>query len=407
LTMGDAQTTKEARVDHTPRSAIFHVSPVILPENFGLRRESPRALSLRQPDFDEKFDTDTLFYDVFRHPNNSKILMVGPSLYNLSSLFEDMRITALPSGEVCTFERQDFDRLTRITVDAPAGTSELVLRCSQSEFNARVLEAETQHYKSLRVLYAISKNNELDWICDWARFNRDVHGAEAVLLFDNESTAYDVEELRARLTALRGIKFVGIVPLPFRFGPPGIGLRGSWDSNFLQIGSFEIARWRFLHDARSFLNTDVDELVVSRRGRSIFEAAERGGIARFYGIWVPNIPPANEQHDARDVIRHKDFKVAEKPTYSLKRPPRFQANACQPKWATVPRRVPWKAHLTHHRIKQWWRSRLWTDEFTFRHFRGLSTGWKYQRDRQERFDLAKHRVDEDLSAAFARVDWNT
>jgi hypothetical protein len=161
-----------------------------------------------------------------------------------------------------------------------------------------------------------------------------------------------------------------------------------------------------LYDAKSFLNTDIDELVVSRRGKSIFEAAERRGIARFYGTWVPNIAPDDEQQKASGVIRHRDFKVVERPIFSLRRLPRLQANACQPKWAAVPRRVPREAHMTHHRIKRWWRSRLWTDEFTFRHFRGLSTGWKYQRDRRESFDDAKHRADENLRAAFARVDWS-
>jgi hypothetical protein len=406
--MGDLRMTNATLPGggNAPQSAIFEVSPVILPKDSHLRRESPRAPSLRQPDFDERFDSDTLFYDVFRQPETSKILMIGPSLYNLSRLLEDMQIIALPSREACTFERQDFDRLTRIAVDAPAGTSELVLRCSHGEFKARVLNAETEHYKSLRVLYAISKNNELDWICDWARFNRDVHGAQAILIFDNQSTAYDVDELRSRLSVLRGLKFVGVVPLPFRFGPPGFGLRGSWDSNFLQIGSFEIARWRFLQDAKSFLNTDVDELVVSRHGKSIFEAAERRGVSRFYGLWVPNIMPDSDRQRAGGVITHRDFRVVEKPTYSLRRLPHFRANACQPKWAAVPHRVPWKAHMTHHRIKQWWRSRLWTNEFTFRHFRGLSTGWKYQRDRRESFDATRHRVDDDLRAAFARVDWS-
>jgi hypothetical protein len=386
------------------KSSIFTISPVVLGPDIGLRRESPRPQSQRQPDFDARFDFDTLFYDVFRHPDRSTILMIGPALYNLSALFDDIRIIARPANEECRFRRHDMDRLTRVEVDAPQGTTEIVLRTRAGELHAKVSAAETAHDKSLRVLYAISKNNDLAWICDWVRFNRDVHGAQAVLIYDNQSTRYGVDELLGRLRTVSGIGFVGVVPFPFRFGPPGMGLRRNWDSNFLQIGSLEHARWRFLLDARSFLNTDVDELVIAHKGASVFEAAERSGLVRFYGSWVPNIRVDKARDGrARDGVRHIDFETSERRVYRLSVPP--YANACQPKWAVVPRKVPTLGHMTHHRIKNWWRSQLWNPKFSFRHFRGLSTGWKYSRDQHETFDPARHQVDAEMKAAFARVRW--
>jgi hypothetical protein len=382
-------------------SRIFSISPITLDPTMGLRRQSPRPHALRQPDFDDRFDFDTLFYDVFRHPDNDKVLMIGPALYNLASLFRGITIVAKPSNTNCAFRRFDMDRLSRVEIDAPAGTSEIVLKTEVGELSARVSAPQTDNYKSLRVLCTISKNNDLTWICDWARYNRDIHGAQAILLYDNASTNYDLNELIGRLGDVGGLAFVGVVPFPFRFGPPGLGLRNSWDSNFLQIGSLEHARWRFLLDARSFLNTDVDELVVSRNGKSVFEAAERHGLARFYGVWVPNIR-ANG-FDKAMPARHNEFTTVEAPVYSLSLPP--YKNLCQPKWAVVPRAVPPLGHMTHHRIKNWWRSQIWNPQFSFRHFRGLSTGWKYKRDTSETFDSAKHRPDEKLKAAFSRVDW--
>jgi hypothetical protein len=383
------------------RSKVFAISPIILDPSLGLRRRSPRPHALRQPDFDERFDFDTLFYDVFRHPDSSRVLLIGPALYNLETLFEEIEIVAKPSGASCAFRRFDMDRLTRVEVDAPAGTSEIVLKTRVGELPAKVSQPETTNYRSLRVLCTISKNNDITWICDWARYNRDVHGAQAVLLYDNASTIYDMNELIGRLSEVEGLDFVGVVPFPFRFGPPGLGLRKSWDSNFLQIGSLEHGRWRFLLDAKSFLNTDVDELVVSRNGESVFEAAERHGVARFYGSWIPNIR-VNGAEEVRS-IRHVDFAHVETPVYKLGLPP--YRNLCQPKWAVAPRAVPSLGHMTHHRIKNWWRSQMWNPTFSFRHFRGLSTGWKYKRDALESFDPAKHRVDERLKEAFARVDW--
>ena len=286
---------------------IFGLSPIRLDPDSGLRRESPRAPEFRQPDFDERFDSETLFYDVFRHPDRSTIMMIGPSLYNLASLFDDIEIRALPSGSVCRFRRYDLDRLTRVEVDAPAGTSEIVLRAGKNELHGKVSPPETADYRSLRVLYAISKNNDITWICDWARFNRDVHGAQALLIYDNQSTDYQVDELLHKLGQIGGLAFVGVVPLPFRFGPPGLGLRKSWDSNFLQIGSLELARWRFLLDAKSFLNTDIDELVLGRGGASVFDAAERSGIVRFYGRWVPNIRDDTVDPAGRNVPAARQF----------------------------------------------------------------------------------------------------
>lgn len=382
-------------------SKIFNISPIVLDPASGLRRESPRSPELRQPDFVDRFDVDTLFYDVFRHPDNSNVLMIGPALYNLKSLFDGISIVALPSNTVCTFRRLDMDRLTRVEIAAPPGTETVVLRTHAGEFRAHVSPPETNYFRGMRVLYAISKNNDLAWICDWARFNRDVHGAEAIVIYDNQSTAYDVHELQARLCEVKGLKFVGIIPFPFRFGPPGLGLRKSWDSNFLQIGSLEHARWRFLLDARSFLNTDVDELVLATNGQSVFEAAERNGVVRFYGMWVPNIPATNPQEGS---VRHTDFSMMEAPIYRASIQP--VSNACQPKWAVTPRAVPENGHMTHHRIKNWWRSQLWNPKFCFRHYRGLSTGWKYKRDTRENFDPSRHHLDVEMKAAFDRVDWH-
>ncbi len=384
-------------------SRIFSISPVKLDPGSGFRRESPRPLALRQPDFDDRFDSDTLFYDVFRANGSNRIFMIGPALYNLAPLVEEMKVVASPSNEICRFRVFHMDRMTRVVVDAPAETIELVFKGRFGEIATRISGSETASFRDRRVLCTISKNNELDWICDWVRFNRDIHGAQAVLLYDNDSSAYSPTDLCARLGEIDGLSFVGIVPFAFRFGPPGHGLRQHWDSNFLQICSLEHARWRFLGEARSFLNSDVDELVLSRNGESVFEAAERNGSIRFFGAWVPNLDRdlANATEGTR--VRHYDFSHVEKMRFQARRP--FVANRCQPKWAVAPGKAPWNSQLTHHRIKNWWRGCLWSPSFSFRHFRGLSTGWKYDRSRLETFDPARHRVDVELLDAFRRVDW--
>jgi hypothetical protein len=64
---------------------------------------------------------------------------------------------------------------------------------------------------------------------------------------------------------------------PFKYGPQGANSWDHWDSDFCQLGAWEHARWRFLQNARSAMNSDIDELVLSKSGQSVFEAAEHHG----------------------------------------------------------------------------------------------------------------------------------
>ena len=53
-------------------------------------------------------------------------------------------------------------------------------------------------FRGRRVVLAMSRDNELQWIKDWVLFVVRNHGADAVLLYDNASTKYGAEQLSAR-----------------------------------------------------------------------------------------------------------------------------------------------------------------------------------------------------------------
>jgi len=148
----------------------------------------------------------------------------------------------------------------------------------------------------------ISKNNPLDWIGDWAEFYVRVHGADAILLYDNGSTDYDLGDIRDRLTSIDGLADSLIVPWTFPYGP-GVGPRNVQDSFYCQPGALDHARRRYCAAARSVLNSDIDELVVTRPGDSIFERAESSGRAAmvFSGIWVETTESRSAQP-----MRHAD-----------------------------------------------------------------------------------------------------
>ncbi|WP_216075142.1 hypothetical protein, partial [Acinetobacter baumannii] len=81
-------------------------------------------------------------------------------------------------------------------------------------------------------------------IQDWVRFSRDVHGADAVLIYDNGSTSYSLADLAGALGALDGIAVARVVSWPYKFGPQGFDAKRFWDSDYGQHGVWEHGRRR-------------------------------------------------------------------------------------------------------------------------------------------------------------------
>src|SRR5262249_40377671 len=151
--------------------------PILLSSFTEVRREAVRPRDFREPDFDEKYDSDTLFYDAFWAPSSDRILLVGPSLLNLLPALRAMSVIALPSKIQCPFTIRTMDRHAQIWVDAPPGTDALQLQGDLGTIEVRVAPNASELFRERRVLFTLSKNNALEWILDWIRFHRDIHGA--------------------------------------------------------------------------------------------------------------------------------------------------------------------------------------------------------------------------------------
>ena len=91
-------------------------------------------------------------------------------------------------------------------------------------------------------------------------------------------------------------------------GPGGAG-NANFNSKFLHMTMVELARRRLLAEARAVLNVDIDELVISRSGRSIFDATVDSpqGYHRIGGQWAYALPPYAESFP-----RHADHRYARK-----------------------------------------------------------------------------------------------
>lgn len=392
----------------SPHVTIIRVSGTRLPD--GTPRRIPiRPREARQPDFDDKFDFDTLFYDVLWNIDKTRIRLIAPALLNLESMMEQSQVKAKPSNAACSMAIRNLDRASEIEIAVPAGTESITIAGPAGSFDLVPESTRFDLLSGRRVVFTLSKNNHLDWIKDWARYYRDVHGADAVLIYDNMSTAYTREELAAALKSVEGLKSIVIVEWPFRHGPPGVGLRGYWDSNFSQLGTFAHARWRLLQDARSVLNCDIDELVVSRSGKSVFAAAEQSvtGVVSFLGDWMFGINEVTPPARPGVLPKFTDYKHRLRSRWGLKFgifPSRIER--CKSKWAAVPARTPLLAQWHIHTINGWLPSRIRSLNLSFRHFREINFNWKYDRLNRENFDRSRHVPDPDLERSFARIDWN-
>jgi hypothetical protein len=389
---------------------VVTADPTVLGAGSDIRREPRRPPALRVNGFDEKFDAETLFYDAFVGPTGTHVVTVGPPFLNLRPLVERMRVVASPSGASCGFRIKEMDRTAQLWIAVPRGTERLTISSGLGEFVIVPRKNLCGHFAGRRVLLTQSKNNRLEWIGDWLRYYRDIHGADAVLIYDNASTRYAPAELARSIAAVPGIEAAGVVVWPFKFGPQGLDARRFWwDSDFCQHGALEHARWCFLAAARSVLNTDIDELVVSRDGRGAFEAAERApfGVVRYRGAWAPGIEGTTRTATDQAPMRHRDFDHMLQPR-RVRRwgvVPAYQ-DRCPPKWVVVPRRCPDHAQWGIHNVKNWIPALPITSAFSYRHFREINDNWKYDRSARPAFDPARHIRDEALASNFSRVQWN-
>ena len=89
------QQAGEPDVNKNSRQAMksINLSPLELHPGSPIRRTMPRPPHLRQPDYEQKFDFTTVFYDCFRSADGNWCVLLGPPLINLKSVV----IPALPN----------------------------------------------------------------------------------------------------------------------------------------------------------------------------------------------------------------------------------------------------------------------------------------------------------------------
>ena len=361
------------------------LSPLELNAQNSLRRESPRPKHLRGADYDERFDSLTVFYDCFRTADGGGTIMLGPPLFNLErdvlrALRRAYRLSWFSRIPVLRFDRHSQVRVGLVdNVNLPSSLFEqdrLVVQANCSDLLQR-----------RRVVMTLSRDNELQWIKDWTRFFVRKHGADAVLLYDNASTKYSSDEIREAINSVPGVAIGIVVDWPY---PYGIQDQRRWDSDYCQYGMLEHARHRFLTQAQAVVNSDIDELPITAGGESLFEIALRSstGYLKYGGQWVES---ASESPDAQTARRRHMHYIhrSKSPTCDT------SSNPWTHKWTVIPGRCPpgvqWSVHIVTGMIPDPLSSLV-----LFRHFKAINTNWAFGRWQPEALTRRDHVIDEEL-----------
>jgi hypothetical protein len=187
------------------------------------------------------------------------------------------------------------------------------------------------------------------------------------------------------LVAVPGLAAVRVASVDAPYGP--LPLKGSKSKAlYLQTALLNLARVRRLWQARAVLQNDVDELVISRSGRSIFDATaqSRAGWFKFRGLWRAPVGGADS------AARHADhYGVLD------------DAKPYPAKYCIVPagpmRRHSWNVHnLDLVPFSRW----LESAEFHYLHCRGITTRWKGEKSRNP---LGDRPEDAEAKALLART----
>jgi hypothetical protein len=331
------------------------------------------------PEFVAAYDQHTLLYDAFYDPETGVITAVGPAIKRRNVMFLKSAFIKIDGIYADIEFKQISPRTGELQIKSP-NDNPLNLRLLHRDppkTNAQMNIGRADHakFENRNVIMAISKNNKLPWIRDWLKYYVKEHKADAVVLFDNGSDIYSLDELTETILSVPGIKAAEVLSADYPFGPKGTD-RTSVNSKFFHLSMFHIANRRFLAKANAVLSVDIDELVTKPGSETIFEAVKSTpqGFLSIPGMWRYASKPQSPDH----AIEHQD--------HTLMRIGRDAAMG--PKWCINPRgslagkywRVHGVAGAKHY----------YDHGYKFLHCRQISNGWDYDRafEPDDKFETA-------------------
>lgn|GEM_PF-1188211 len=260
------------------------------------RRDANIASVAAETDFAQHYDFRTLFYDAFHVSHKRAVCLICPPLLNFKPSVQRARFRDA-GGALRGPAIHSHKRFSEVWLSHASGSGRLNLGFDGEPLSAQISPDENQSFANLNCAVIKSKNNDLQWIYDWADYYVKVHNLQGLVFFDNCSDKYDLPDIAATLAKVAGLRRAVVVSAPYTFGVYAFN-----DTLFLQVALLNIARLRFLARARAVLCVDLDELVAPMSEGSVFDAtvATLLGYLLFEGRWREAAP------DAASPARHRD-----------------------------------------------------------------------------------------------------
>ena len=363
-------------------SMSYELTPVNLPEGSELRREPPRPKASRQDNYDELFDYHMVFADVF--VDRGELVAVGAPPLNLekeileASYRLDGRKIAPP-----IVEQRSLCAVYSFHEQANEG-SVLEIEGLGGQLVTRVAGNQSPFFAGKDVLLALQKDNDLEWIAYWALHHSLVSGVNAILLYDNGSASYSVEDLQVTLEQVPGIDRVMVCSSNCPFGPTG-GPDGIWDSNYGQLVHYEHARRFALRESRSILVNDIDEIIGSGRAANVVNRLLDSPQAAI------GIPRVNVLNILRPGYGEDDVRAHNVYGYVRSARPKLHG-----KYAVKTQEMTESAQLNVHLIRNTRFEKIDEREFICGNFVGVSKTWRTGRFDTRRNVLLDDRIEAEL-----------
>ncbi|MGO1406990.1 MAG: hypothetical protein ACTHV2_01160 [Brachybacterium sp.] len=376
-----------------PREVAVTLSGAVLDPDGPWRRTPPRPPESRQEFYEERFDSSTLFYDVFRVRNH--VELIGPPLLNLEAGLRPMELRYAGHRYARRFRSAAKNRLHRYRVSPlPRSVRALRMHCPLGRFALDINDNLSAEFTGRRVLVTQSQNNPLEWISEWVDHHVSTQGIDAVILYDNNSTEYSAEEIREVLRARPGLAVFSVIEWPYPWGPTG-GPDAVWDSDFGQHGAWEHAWRRLCLQASTITFGDIDELIVGPSPPVTDRALDAvQGISLYRRRAVLNLP----SRPTRALGRERAY--ADYLWYDPAAP------LLSPKYTVAPAALHDSDQLMVHRVDG--RHAPEDPEVLARHFDGIRVEWRdgdqhpVPDGTPDELEPAQLAVDEELLAAMRR-----
>ena len=254
------------------------------------RRISPRREEDKQSNYDDLFDATTLFADVYLA--GTELVMVGPPLLNLADGLEASRFEYRGEDITERITIRNLDRLVEIRAEVGGLAGNLSIVGPLGVWTVNIGHEDFPPLNGANILLTQQRDNDIEWILYWVMWHVQNHAVDVVVIYDNGSSLYSLDELEAACLNVPGVRHCLIIDWQVPFGVTG-GPNQKWDSDYGQHEFLHHARTKYLNKSRAVLCCDIDELVqVLGEGDGIFDqiVASPSGVLSFSRLQVLQIP---------------------------------------------------------------------------------------------------------------------